>query len=42
MRHDHKYVDRHAGVRLAGRFHLRHTTLQVEAAGNHNRNEMTW
>ena len=42
MTHDRNHVGRHGGVRLAGRFHLQHTTLQVEAAGNHNCDEMTW
>jgi hypothetical protein len=42
MGHEHNHVDRHAGVRLAGRFHLEHATLQVETAGNHDCEEMTW
>jgi cobalt-zinc-cadmium efflux system protein len=39
---DSRAVLQHARVVLAERFGLSHATLQVEAAGDHSCDEMTW
>ena len=39
---DSQAVLQHARTLLAERFHLSHATLQVETAGNHDCEEMTW